>query len=102
MEIYGNICASNLKDFRQSLSETIKVDCPIDVYFQQVEDTIQIAQDGKKPFAQEQIVQTAYHSVNKTGLCSLTLKEWHKKAAADNTWASFKQVFAEEYHELVE
>ena len=28
--------------------------------------------------------------------------EWRKKAATDKAWASFKQVLAEEYHDLVE
>ena len=47
-------------------------------------------------------MQTAYHSVKKTGLYSLVLKEWRKKAMADKTWDSFKAIFAEEYHDLVE
>ena len=46
-------------------------------------------------------MQTDYHAVNKTGLYSLELKEWRKKVVAENDWASFKQVFAEEYHYLV-
>ena len=78
------------------------MDRPIDVYFKQVEDVIQFSPYGNTPFTPAQIVQTAYHAVNKTGLYSLALKYWHKKATADKTWASLKQVFAEEYHDLVE
>ena len=47
-------------------------------------------------------MHTEYHAVNKTGLYSLALKEWHKKATADKTCASVKQLFVEEYHYLVE
>ena len=72
------------------------------VYFQRVEDAIQFEQDGKTPFTPAQIVQTAYHAVNKIGLYYLALKEWRKKAMAENTWAGFKIIFAEEYHDLVE
>ena len=50
------------------------MDCPIDIYFQRVEDTIQFAQDGKMLFTPAQIVQTAYDAVNKTGIYSLALK----------------------------
>ena len=56
----------------------------------------------KTPFTPAQTVQTEYHAVNKTGLYSLALKEWCKKVIVYRNWASFKQVFAEEYHKLVE
>ena len=78
------------------------MDLPIDVYLLQVEDAIQFAQEGKTPFTPAQIVQTEYHAVNKTGLYYLALKERNKKAMADKTWDSFKNLFVEEYHDLVE
>ena len=59
-------------------------------------------QDRKTPFTLAQIVQTSYHYVNKTGIYSLALKDWRKKRLADQTWTIFKQVFAEEYHNLLE
>ena len=43
----------------------------------------------KTPFTPAQIVQMEYHAVNKTGLYSLTLKEWRKKAIADKMWDRF-------------
>ena len=78
------------------------MDLPIGVYFQKVGDAIQFEQDGKTPFTPAQIMHIAYHAINKTGLYSLALKEWRKKAMADKTWDIFKQVFTEEYHDLVE
>ena len=78
------------------------MDRPIDVYLQWAEDAIQFAQDRKTPFTLAQLLQTAYHAVNKTGIYSLTLKEWSKKAMADKTCARFKTIFAEEYDDLVE
>ena len=78
------------------------MDLQIYVYLQRVEDAIQFAQDRKTPLTLSKIVQTAHHSINKTGLYTLELKEWRKKATKDKTWAIFKQVFVEEYHDLVE
>ena len=49
MERYGNNCASDLEDCRQAMEEPIEVDCPIDVYFQWVEDAIQFIQGRKTP-----------------------------------------------------
>ena len=56
MKRYGKIGASDLEDCRQVLEEPIEVDCPIDVYFQWVEDAIHFAQDGKMPFTPAKIV----------------------------------------------
>ena len=102
MERYGKIWASDLKACRQALAEPIEVDRSIDVYFQRVEDAIQFAQDGKTPFTPAQIVQTEYHAINMTGSYYLELKEWREKVTADKKWESFKKVFTEEYHNLVE
>ena len=102
MERYDKISVSDLEACRQALEEPTEVDRPTDVYFQQVEDAIQFAQDGETPFTSAQIMQAAYHAINKTGLYSLKLKEWIKKATAEKTWDIFKQVFVEEYHDMVE
>ena len=53
-------------------------------------------------FTPAHIVQTAYHAFKKTGLYSLELKEWLKKAMADKMWDRFKIIFAEKCHDLVE
>ena len=74
MERYGKTRASYLKTCRQALMASIEVDLLLDVYFQRVEDVIQFAQDGKMPLTPTQIVQTAYHAVNKTDIYYLALK----------------------------
>ena len=102
MERYGKICASDLEACRKALEESIELDRPIDVYSQWAEEAIQLSQDGKMTLTPVQIFQTAYHAINKTGLYSLALKEWHKKSPADQTWTIFKQVIAEEYQNLAE
>ena len=83
MDRYGKIRASDLEACWQALAEPIEVDRMIDVYFQQVEDEIQLSQDEKAPFNPAPIMQAAYHAVNKTGLYSLALKDWWKKVATD-------------------
>ena len=87
---------------RQALAEKIEVDRPINTCFQGVDDAIQFTQERKSSFNPAQIVQTAYHAVNKTGIYSLSLKEWRKKSEAYQTWAIFKQVLAKDYHDLLE
>ena len=47
-------------------------------------------------------MHTLYPGVKNTGLFSLELKEWRKKAETDKTWEIFKKALAEEYHDLME
>ena len=68
------------------------MDCLIDVYLHWVEDGIQFSQDRKTPFKPAQIVQTEYHAVKKTGIYSLSLKDYRKKAILDKTWSRFKKI----------
>ena len=68
MERYGKIRASDLEACRKALREPIDIDRPIDVYLQRVEDVIQFSMDRNMLFTSAQIVQMAYHVINKTGL----------------------------------
>ena len=52
-ERYGKIRASEIEACRQALAKPIEVERPIIIYIQQVENTIQFAQNGKMPFALE-------------------------------------------------
>ena len=95
IERYRKIRASDLEACRQTLAEPIEVDCPIYVYFQQVEDEIQFAQGGETPFTPAQILRTGNYAVNKKRIYSLSLKEWRKKSMTDKMWARFLKIFAE-------
>ena len=59
----------------QALVEPIEVDRPINVYFQQLWYAIQLNQNVNTPFTPAQIVQAAYHAINKAVLYYLALKE---------------------------
>jgi hypothetical protein len=74
----------------------------IDIFFQRIDDCINYADDGQVPFTPEQILQTAYHAVSTSGYYTDACKIWRKKPAEAKTWASFKQFFAKEYHDLKE
>jgi hypothetical protein len=75
---------------------------PIDMYFQTIDDCVQFATDGQVPFTTNQIVQTAYHAISKSGLYNDACKEWHRRPVANRTWAAFKTFFSNEYNEIKE
>ena len=68
MDRYGNISAANLKTNKAHINEALDNSCPIDVFFQRIDDAVHYSDDGKKTFTAKQILQTAFHSVNATGL----------------------------------
>ena len=100
MDRYGNITAADLKENEARINEALDNFCPIDVFFQRIDDAVQYANDGKHTFTAKQILQTAFHSVNTTGLYREACKEWRQKAEQDKTWTNFKRHFAAEYHEI--
>ena len=100
MDIYGNITAANLKANETCINEALDNSRPIDVFFQRIDDAVQYADDGKIPFTAKKILQTAFHSVNDTGLYWEACKEWRQKADQEKTWKNSKRHFAAEYHEI--
>ena len=97
---YGNIMAADLKTNEARINEALDNSRPIDVFFQRINDAVQYADDGKNPFTAKQILQTAFHSVNATGLYREACKEWCQKSDQDKMWTNFKRHFAAEYHEI--
>ena len=102
MDRYGNITSNDLKANEARINEALDNSIPIDVFFQRIDDAVQYADDGKNPFTAKQILQTAFHSVNATGLYREACKEWRQKSDQDKTWTNFKRHFAAEYHEIRE
>ena len=85
MDRYGNITAADLKANEARINEALDNSRPIDVFFQRIDDAVQHADDGENPFTAKQILQTAFHSVNVTGLYWEACKEWRQKADRDKT-----------------
>jgi hypothetical protein len=102
LDRYGKITPADIEDCKSRMNEPIDSTQPIDIYFQQVDECIQYAADGRVAFLAEQILQTTYHAVSTSGYYTDACKEWHKKAAVDKTWATFKSFFAAEYHDMKE
>ena len=68
MDRYGNITAADLKNNDKRLNQPVDSSQPIDVLFQRVNDAVQYANDGNNPYTANQVLQTAFHAVNSTGL----------------------------------
>jgi hypothetical protein len=102
LERYGKISASDIANCRTRMEAPMDTTRPIDIYFQTIDDCVQFATDGQVPFTANQIVQTSYHAVSKSGLYNDACKEWRRQTVANRTWAAFKVFFANEYNDLKE
>ena len=95
---YGKITTADLETNKSQMNEPIDNTQTIDVFFKQIDDWIQYADDGEVPFTPLQILQTTYNALSTCGHYNDACKIWRKKPAADTTWTRFKRYFAEEYH----
>ena len=63
---------------------------PIETMYKQIEDAVEFAADAGFPFRNQQVLQTAYLILEKTGQFYVDLKHWDELVAAAKTWNHFK------------
>ena len=78
MDRYSNITAANIKTNEAHINGELENSRPIDIFFQRIDDAVQYADYGKNSFTAKQILQTAFQSVNTTGLYREACKEWRQ------------------------
>ena len=76
MDRYSNTVAADLKANEARINEALDNSRPIDVFFQHIDDVVQYANYGEKSFTANQVLQTAFHSINATSLYREACKEW--------------------------
>ena len=101
MDRYSNITSYNLKFNKARINEAFDHSRPIDVFFQFINDAVQYDDDVNTRLWNF-FLQTAFHSVNTTGMYREACKELRQKGEADKIWTNFKRHFAAEYHEIRE
>ena len=72
---------------------------PIMVYFTKIDDTIQLANNGKTPLTTRQYLRTGLLAVMNTGEYKDECKQWEKNAE-DKMWSNLKTLFENTYHKL--
>ena len=75
---------------------------PIETLYDQVEDTMELADAGQTPYSAPQVVAIAYSLVFNTGKLTDACIDWKSTLIAHKTWANFKVDFGIAYKELPE
>jgi hypothetical protein len=102
LDRYGKITPADIEQCKTKMNAPLDSTQPIDIFFKRIDDCVQYAADGNVAFTADQILQTAYHAISKSGIYNDACKEWRKKPPIDKTWTAFKSFFATEYHDLKE
>lgn len=102
MKRYRKIMEPIKQQAKKDFKEDYDPGQPIAIYFQRLDDGIQLANDAQIPYTPAQILQQASYQMKKSGLYQDECKAWKDKDPADRTWENFKTHFADAYFEKKE
>ena len=101
-QVYGRLTPMAMQENDTRFRQAYNPSEPFELLIQQIEDAQAFAAAGGQAYSAEQIVSNAYNIVHHTGMFIDTCREWRRRAAADKTWANFKDDFAQAHTELGE
>ena len=96
---YGRLSPADLQDNDTRMRTKYDPNQPIEILFDQVEDSISLAAAGQAPYTPAQIVSIAYNLVFNTGLFPEACREWRRRTDNDKIWLNFKVDFTTAHQE---
>ena len=72
---------------------------PIEVFFNQIEEAVEYAQNGRAPYTNAQVLNTAFVVMAQAKIFKDACKEWRKKPNNEKSWSNFKNHFFVAYAE---
>lgn len=101
---YGEISKQQLQENGITMNTPWNPAEPVEILIKQIDDAVQFATDGKVPYSDLQIVQTAYSLVFGTGMYFDDLKAWDARdgstAGQETTWVAFKTFITDAHQRL--
>ena len=73
---------------------------PIENLFDQIEHAKDLAQAANVPYAEAQLLNTAYNLVFQSSVFPETCREWRKLPNDQKTWSHFKTMFTEAHQDF--
>ena len=81
MDLYKKIMKTKIDDNKGQTKYSINTSQPINIYFNRIDDAIQLLGYGKTPYTSNQILHMVYHTTLTTGLYADKMKAWRRKPA---------------------
>jgi hypothetical protein len=99
---YGQFTNSELNDNEVAMKKAWDPADTFKTIILQIDDGIELAEGGKRPLSDEQLMDIAYTIVQDTGLYVQDLREWDRKPAIEKDWnPEFKEFMLERERELL-
>eukprot|EP00957_Ditylum_brightwellii_P087393 6652145-Ditylum_brightwellii.AAC.1 len=99
---YGHITSSDVKEINKCMNEPMDIDELISTYFHQVEKYVQLAENAKTPYTNEQVLQCVEHATSTTGMFDQAMEEWMEKPTTSNNYKEFKKFIQKKHRFLKE
>ena len=97
---YGDIEPGDLTENNRRLTAAYDVSAPIETLWEQIEEAMAYAAAANAPYTAQQINNTAYDLLFKTGQFKDELKEWRRRPAGQQTWPEFKRLMTRAHRDL--
>ena len=76
--LYNTYEKTNPRDLRKNakiMNEVIDLNLPIETFFRRIEDCVDYATAGKTPFSPEQVVNSSFYTVQKSGVITEDIRK---------------------------
>ena len=100
--IYEKVTGNDLRLNDKEMNLVYDVNLQIEVFFNQIKDSMDYADAGNNPKTPAQIVMTGQQLIQETGIFAEDLKVWKHLSDLDWTWTRFKTDFTLANQELRE
>ena len=97
---YGDLSPAELEENDERMKTPYDTTLPIETLYEQMEQAVEIAEAGRSPYTNSQVLTRAYNLIFQTGMFTDACREWRNKPTADKTWENFKTHFALAYKDL--
>ena len=99
---YVNITDGGLKYNKDAMAAPYDVNLPIETLYKRIGENVQYTAAANTPFTAAQVVSTAFHVIQKTGMFVDDCKTWKRRPAIEKTWSQLKTDFSIAHNELRE
>ena len=97
---YGKMTPQDLQQLDEDMKPPYDPHLPIENLFDQIETAKDLAQVAYAPYAEAQLLNTAYNLVFQSSVFPETCREWRKLPNLEKIWAQFKTMFKEEHQDF--
>jgi hypothetical protein len=98
----GKISPTDLIDIDTRMKAPYDPSQPIELFFNQVDNAIELAAAANAAYTGPQIIACAYNTILQTGLFPGTCRDWRRCPAAQKIWPTFKVDFSLAHQEMRE